>query len=139
MRRKQLKHHKAWQDQCIWTLRLIHRRNDTCKKDGLFFLSKYPSSGFEESGEKWQIGVAASSSLPSNMAETTYAVLALLPVVVYLIYHQLWQYRFKKFAHIPTSLKANTFIGHLGHMAAGFKKLGNARAHPGMINNCADR
>lgn len=67
------------------------------------------------------------------MAETTYAILALLPVVAYLLYHQLQQYRYKRFAHIPSTLKPNLFFGHVPNMAAGFKKFGNSKIHPGMV------
>ncbi|KZM23153.1 heme binding [Ascochyta rabiei] len=37
------------------------------------------------------------------------------------------------FAHIPSSLQPNIFFGHVGHMAAGFKKLGNSKAHPDYV------
>ncbi|KAJ8106096.1 hypothetical protein OPT61_g9768 [Boeremia exigua] len=67
------------------------------------------------------------------MAETAYTVLALLPVLAFLLYQVLWQYRFKKYAHIPMSMKPNLFIGHLGSMAAGFKKFGDSRVHPDYI------
>ena len=67
------------------------------------------------------------------MAETAYAVLALMPVVVYFLYYQLQQYRFKTFAHIPSSLKPGLFFGHVGHMVAGFKKHGNSKMHPGTV------
>ncbi|KAF2624310.1 cytochrome P450 52A12 [Macroventuria anomochaeta] len=67
------------------------------------------------------------------MAETTYAVLAVLPVLVYVLYYQLQQYRFKRYAHIPTPLKPNLFLGHLGYMAAGLKKSGNSKMHPDYI------
>lgn len=69
------------------------------------------------------------------MAETAYAVLAVLPVLAYFLYLQLQQYRFKRFAHIPTPLKPNLFLGHLGLMAAGFKKFGNSKVHPGKTQN----
>lgn len=64
------------------------------------------------------------------MAETTYAALALILAVVYLLYYRLQQWRFKTFAHIPTPIKPSTLLGHLGYMAAGFKKY-DAKAHPG--------
>ena len=67
------------------------------------------------------------------MAETVYAVLVVLPVLVCFLYYQLHQYRFKKFAHIPAPLKPNLLLGHLGFMAAGFKKFGNSKVHPGTI------
>jgi hypothetical protein len=66
------------------------------------------------------------------MAETIYAILALLPVVAYLLYHQLQQYRYKRFAHIPSLVKPNLFFGHVPNMAAGYKKFGNSKLHPGM-------
>ncbi len=67
----------------------------------------------------------------NNMAETAYAILALLPVLGYFLYQQLWQYRFKRHAHIPTSMKPNLFLGHLGYMAAAFQKFDNPKVHPG--------
>lgn len=66
------------------------------------------------------------------MAETAYAILALLPVLAYFLYQQLHQYRYKKFAHIPSILKPNLFVGHVGYMAAGYQKYGNSKMHPGM-------
>lgn len=69
------------------------------------------------------------------MAETTYALLALLPLLGYFLYFQLQQYRFKRFAHIPTTLKPSLFLGHLGHMAAAYKKFGNSKVHPGTAHN----
>lgn len=65
------------------------------------------------------------------MIEKIYAVLALVPIALYFLYCQLWQYRFRRFSHIPNSLEPNIFVGHVGHMAAGFKRLGDSRAHPG--------
>jgi hypothetical protein len=69
------------------------------------------------------------------MAEMIYALLALMPVVGYFLFYQLQQYRFKKFAHIPTPIKPNIFLGHLGSMAAGFKKFGDSKVHPGTVEN----
>ena len=69
----------------------------------------------------------------NNMAETTFAILALLPVLAYFLYHQLQQYRYKRFAHIPSILEPNLFFGHLGYIAAGFQKHGNSKIHPGMV------
>lgn len=66
------------------------------------------------------------------MAEAIYTVLASVPLVVLFLYYQLRQYRFKKYAHIPTPLKPSLFLGHLGYMAKGFQKHGNSKMHPGM-------
>jgi hypothetical protein len=64
------------------------------------------------------------------MVGTTWVVLALLPAVAFLLYHQLWRWR-NKFAHIPSSLVSNLFYGHIGYMAAGFKKAAIPHLHPG--------
>ena len=55
-----------------------------------------------------------------------------MPVIVYLLYYQLLRYRYRKFAHIPTTLKPNLFLGHIPYMIAGFKKYGNSKMHPGI-------
>ncbi|KAJ4987846.1 cytochrome P450 52A11 [Stagonosporopsis vannaccii] len=67
------------------------------------------------------------------MAETAYAALAVLPILAYFLYYELHQYRFRRFAHVPTPLKLNLFLGHIGFMAAGFKKFGNSKVHPDYI------
>lgn len=56
-----------------------------------------------------------------------------MPVLAYLLYYQLQQYRYKKFAHIPSILKPNLFFGHVGYMAAGFQKFGDSKTHPGTL------
>jgi len=63
------------------------------------------------------------------MANNT--VYFLVPAVLAGIYFLLYRWRFNKFAHIPTPLKSNLFIGHLGYIAAEFKKAGNPKIHPG--------
>ena len=65
------------------------------------------------------------------MAEHPYFVLALLPVIAVFAGFQFWQWRYKKYAHIPNLLPSNLFLGHMGYIAAGFKKLGNSKMHPG--------
>ncbi|KAJ4333488.1 hypothetical protein N0V87_007598 [Didymella glomerata] len=67
------------------------------------------------------------------MAETLYTVLALVPLAVCFLYFQLRQYRFKTYAHIPSPLEPNLFLGHLGYMAKGFQKRGNSKVHPDYI------
>lgn len=67
----------------------------------------------------------------SAMINSLYAVLAVIPVVIWFAYHQLRQWRYKTFAHIPSNLSSNLFIGHLGHIAAEYKKAGSSTVHPG--------
>lgn len=57
-----------------------------------------------------------------------------MPLVLYFMYYRLKQYRFKPHAHIPSPMKPNLFLGHVGYMAAGFKKFGNSKVHPGGIS-----
>ena len=64
------------------------------------------------------------------MVETTYAVLALVPVIASLLYYQLLRYR-SRYAHIPTVLKPNLFLGCVPYMIEGFKKFGDSKIHPG--------
>jgi hypothetical protein len=65
------------------------------------------------------------------MANITYAVLAILPAVVWYLYAQLRQWRFKKYSHIPNCLPQSLPLGHLKLIADGFKKIGDSRAHVG--------
>jgi hypothetical protein len=58
-------------------------------------------------------------------------VLALILGAAWLLYHQVIQWRYKRFAHIPNKLSTNLFLGHLGHIAAAYKKVGDATVHPG--------
>ncbi|KAF1924351.1 cytochrome P450 52A12 [Didymella exigua CBS 183.55] len=59
--------------------------------------------------------------------------MALVPLAVCFLYYQLRQYRFKKYAHIPTPLKPQLLLGHLGYMAKAFQKRGNSKMHPDYI------
>ena len=61
----------------------------------------------------------------------SYAVLAVLPVVVWLLYTQLYNWRFRKFAHIPQYFPRLLFLGHLKSIGAGLERLGDTRRHPG--------
>ncbi|KAF1945420.1 cytochrome P450 [Clathrospora elynae] len=67
------------------------------------------------------------------MGDTLYAILALLPVVSWFLYYQLGQWRHKPFAHIPSKLSTNLFLGHLGHIAAQYKKVGSSDVHPDYV------
>jgi len=66
------------------------------------------------------------------MSYPSYAVLALVPAVVWLLYLQISQWRFKRFAHIPSKLPSSFLFGHLGHIAAEYKTI-SSTAHPGRI------
>ncbi len=65
------------------------------------------------------------------MAENLYFILALLPVLVGITGFQLWKWRYKTYAHVPTLFPTNFFIGHMGYIAAAYKKVGNSKIHPG--------
>jgi hypothetical protein len=64
------------------------------------------------------------------MSYPSYAVLALIPAVAWLVYLQISQWRFKRFAHIPSKLSSNFFLGHLGYIAAEYKNI-SSTVHPG--------
>lgn len=70
------------------------------------------------------------------MAETQYALLALIPAAVAGLYFLLYQWRFNKFANIPSPLKRKLFIGHLGYIADEYKRVGSAKVHPGKCLDC---
>merc|ERR1712137_432974 len=63
----------------------------------------------------------------------SYAVLALIPAIGWLLYMQVSQWRFKRFAHIPSKLSSNLLYGHLGHIAAEYKKAGSSTVHPDYV------
>ncbi|EFQ96594.1 hypothetical protein PTT_00378 [Pyrenophora teres f. teres 0-1] len=63
------------------------------------------------------------------MSVPIYAVIALILPVAWLLHQQLSQWRFKRFAHIPTKLKSNFLFGHLGYITAEMRKLGST-VHP---------
>lgn len=65
------------------------------------------------------------------MTSNTYAILAILPVVAYFAYTALYNWRFKNFKDIP-QLPRSLLLGHLPHIASGFKKFGDARRHIGI-------
>jgi hypothetical protein len=67
------------------------------------------------------------------MSNLAYAAVALMPAVAWLLYLQISQWRFKRFAHIPSKLSSNLFLGHLGYIAAEYKVLGSSTIHPGRI------
>jgi hypothetical protein len=72
------------------------------------------------------------------MADTQYAILALVPVVAASLYFLLYRWRYSNtFAHIPSSLSRNIFLGHLGYIAAEYKKVGDPSVHPGKCVNLA--
>ncbi|KAJ4301155.1 hypothetical protein N0V90_003245 [Kalmusia sp. IMI 367209] len=62
------------------------------------------------------------------MVNITYAVLALLPVIAYYIYTQLYNWRFRKYKDLP-QFPNTLLLGHLKYIALGYKKLGDARRH----------
>ncbi|KAH7072855.1 cytochrome P450 [Paraphoma chrysanthemicola] len=45
----------------------------------------------------------------------------------------LHQWRYGNFAHIPSPLKRNLFIGHLGYIGDEFKKAGSSAIHPDYV------
>lgn len=65
------------------------------------------------------------------MADIQYVLLIALPAIVGGLYFVLHRWRYGKFAHIPSPLKNNLFIGHLGHIGAEYKRVGDPRVHPG--------
>ncbi|KAL1793323.1 hypothetical protein ACET3X_008305 [Alternaria dauci] len=68
------------------------------------------------------------------MSYPSYALLALAPAVAWLLYLQISQWRFKRYAHIPSTLPSNFLIGHLGHIAAGYRKAGfSSTVHPDYV------
>lgn len=64
------------------------------------------------------------------MANTIYTAVVILPIIAYVVYIQLYNWRFKKYKDFP-QLQNSLLIGHLPHIAKGFKKLGDARRHIG--------
>jgi hypothetical protein len=65
------------------------------------------------------------------MADIQYATLTIIPAIAAGLYFLLHRWRYNTFAHIPTPLSSNLFIGHLGYVAEGYKKYGDAATHPG--------
>jgi hypothetical protein len=69
------------------------------------------------------------------MADTTqYAMLVLVPAIAAGLYFLLHRWRFGNFAHIPSPLKRNLFLGHLGYIGEEHQKLGSS-AHYGQCAN----
>ncbi|KAI4654496.1 uncharacterized protein J4E88_006450 [Alternaria novae-zelandiae] len=66
------------------------------------------------------------------MSYPSYAILALIPAVVWLLYLQVSQWRFKRFAHIPSKLSSSFLFGHLGHIAAEYKNI-SSTVHPDYV------
>lgn len=54
--------------------------------------------------------------------------------LVWALYYLLNQWRYMNFAHIPSKLTNNLFFGHLGYIAAEYKKAGSSTVHPGKHN-----
>ncbi|KAH4109701.1 hypothetical protein HBH98_035150 [Parastagonospora nodorum] len=67
------------------------------------------------------------------MADIQYGILALVPTVLAGLYFLLYQYRYGKFTNIPSPLKRNLFLGHLGYIADEYKKAGSSAVHPDYI------
>lgn len=65
------------------------------------------------------------------MVQNSITLLAVIPALAAFLYYQLYQWRFKKYAHIPNHLKSNLFIGHLGHIASEYKNVSSPQVHPG--------
>ncbi|KAF2003512.1 hypothetical protein P154DRAFT_94828 [Amniculicola lignicola CBS 123094] len=63
------------------------------------------------------------------MAETTYAILAILPVIVWIIYTRLKSWRFNNYSHIPQTHAQSLFLGHLNTIAKFYKQIGDGRRH----------
>ncbi|KAF2856648.1 cytochrome P450 52A12 [Plenodomus tracheiphilus IPT5] len=63
------------------------------------------------------------------MADTQYAILGLVPAIIATLFFLLYRWRFNNFAHIPSPITRNLFLGHLGHIAAGYKNLPSPVAH----------
>jgi hypothetical protein len=68
------------------------------------------------------------------MADTQYAILVLVPAIAAGLYFLLHRWRYNSFAHIPSPLKRNLFLGHLGYIGEGQKKFPNG-AHYGKWAN----
>lgn len=69
------------------------------------------------------------------MALQPYATLALLLSIVWLFYGWLYNWRFKKFKHIPQSHPANIFLGNLSTIGTACAQLEDSRRHPGSITS----
>jgi hypothetical protein len=67
----------------------------------------------------------------TKMADNYLVILALVPVTVGSLYYALYKWRYGNFAHIPSALPRNIFIGHLGYTAAEYKNFGSSTVHPG--------
>lgn len=65
------------------------------------------------------------------MTDIPYAVLSIFPAIAAALYFLLHRWRYQNFANIPSPLAKGLFLGHLGHIVAGLKKLPDASAHPG--------
>lgn len=72
------------------------------------------------------------------MADNQYTILALVLPVAASLYFLLYRWRYSNtFAHIPSPLSRNLFLGHLGYIAAEYKKAGNPSIHPGKCERLA--
>ncbi|KAF2831999.1 cytochrome P450 [Ophiobolus disseminans] len=67
------------------------------------------------------------------MADTPYKVLLLIASILVTLYFLLHRWRYNRFANIPSPLKRNLFVGHLGYIAAEFKKAGSSTIHPDYV------
>jgi hypothetical protein len=65
------------------------------------------------------------------MAGNLYAGFALVVAAAAFLYFLLHQWRYNNFANIPSPLPRSLFLGHLGYLAAGFKKAEDSKIHPG--------
>jgi hypothetical protein len=67
------------------------------------------------------------------MADNQYTILAVMPAIAAGLYFLLYRWRYNTFAHIPSPLSNNLFIGHLGYIAQGYKKYKDPATHPGKL------
>ncbi|KAF1950714.1 cytochrome P450 [Byssothecium circinans] len=64
------------------------------------------------------------------METNTYVSLALLAALVWFLYIQLYNWRFKKFSHIPQHYPNTLLLGGGPTIGRAFKRLGDKRRHP---------
>lgn len=67
------------------------------------------------------------------MADSQYAFLGLVAAIAASALFFLYRWRFTNFAHIPSPMSRNLFLGHLGYIAAEYKNLPNSSVHPDYV------
>jgi hypothetical protein len=73
------------------------------------------------------------NSAAASMETRTYGMLALLSVVVFFLYLQLYNWRLKKYRHIPHAYPNSLVFGHLMTIGKAASRLGDSRRHPGQF------